>query len=77
MTAPPLDRRTNHEVTPLRMSLVRASSVFGLLALFFAWMGSIGHVGIAVTVAKLFFFLCLVMFMVLLTFAIIVGQRRR
>ena len=73
MTAHPPDRRTNHEA-PLRMSLIRAGSVFGLLALFFAWMGK---AGIAVIVAKLFFFLCLVMFMVLLTLGIILGPKRR
>jgi uncharacterized membrane protein YtjA (UPF0391 family) len=56
------------------MSLIRAGSVFGLLALFFAWMGK---AGIAVIVAKLFFFLCLVMFMVLLTLGIILGPKRR
>jgi len=59
-------------VSSLRVSLLRAASAFGLLAVFFACVGTIGSAGIA----KLFFFLCLVMFMVLLTFAIIVGQRR-
>jgi uncharacterized membrane protein YtjA (UPF0391 family) len=60
---------------PLKMSLVRAASIFGLLALFFAWMGTTGNAGIAVTVAKLFFFLCLIMFLALLTFAIIGSAR--
>jgi uncharacterized membrane protein YtjA (UPF0391 family) len=74
MTAHPPDRSTGHDVTSLRTALVRAASVFALLALFSAWVGTIGNAGTASTVAKLLFFLSLVFFMILLTFAIIVGK---
>jgi len=77
MTAFPPDHRPGHDAGSLRTGLLRAATIFGLLALIAGWMGIIGNAGTAVAVAKFLFFVCLLIFMLLLTLAIIVGKRLR
>jgi uncharacterized membrane protein YtjA (UPF0391 family) len=53
-----------------------AAVIVGVLAMISYTLGAAGSAAVTVGVSKLIFFLCGVIFAILLTFAIIVGKKR-
>ena len=66
---------THPQDRSLKMGMLKFAIAFGILAVVAAAVGGTDFAGTAVAIAKLVFFICLVIVPVLLTFAIVVGKR--
>ena len=61
----------------LKIGMLRAATIFAVLGVFAGWLGIVGKAGTAVVIAKLLSFTFVLVFVILLTFGIIVGKRLR
>ena len=78
MTAHPPDGRKPADVTTsLRMGMLRAAAIFAVLGVLAGWLGIVGKAGTILAIAKLLSFAFVLVFVILLTFASIVGRRLR